>query len=776
MGLALLLGVVGYFIGKGLWERQVPTDPREEARHLLRERKRLDQTVWAKEVLAQQYEGAAIALWDKLRAAQDKWSALENLVFEELVLGKPLKTEDLGWGILRTRYEGLGPVLKKKEWKAWLKTLRNQGFVFVQGELHHKKFDLEPVDGAKEARSVFSIVGHLRQPSSQRKLMVEGRVEVTWSSSKDVEGNFIPRSIKTLYIDLTEWKGPEVMEEVFVIEPGPSKQTNYPVAPLLVYDLDRDGDPDVLVPRFNELYWNQGDGQFVKARLFKDQSPMSLTAVFAAVVADFNSDGAADVFLFRRSSQPMLYWGRPDGSFATPATVVTIPGATWENPQAPTAGDIDGDGDLDVWIGQYKRPYWDGNMPTPYYDANDGYPSYLLVNQGGGRFTDATEQAGLARKRFRRNFSASLVDLDGDLDLDLITVNDFAGLDVYRNDGRGHFTDVSSSAVDERHCFGMAHTLGDYNLDGKLDLYIIGMSSTTANRLAYMNLGREEFPEVQTYRVKMGYGNRMLLGGKEPGHFTQAPWNDQVAATGWSWGAASFDLDTDGDVDLYVANGHVSGNTARDYCTVYWRHDIYTEGSPAARDQLFRVTLEGPRAAGVSWNPFEHNFLLMNHTAQGVPGFTNVAFLMGLAFEFDSRAVIGTDLNLDGRPDLMVIERDPAGYHNTSSPGGLNRGRVRVLENHWPHPGHWIGVHLREEPGQSAMGARILVSTPKGTQAAWIVSGDSFECQHPSSKLFGLGDTDQVDAIEVRWVNGVVTRLEHPEVDRYYYLRPPDKK
>ena len=75
-------------------------------------------------------------------------------------------------------------------------------------------------------------------------------------------------------------------------------------------------------------------------------------------------------------------------------------------------------------------------MPTPYYDANDGHPSYLLVNDGTGRFENATAPAGLARKSHRRVIAASLVDLDDDGDLDLVTVNDFSGVDLFYNKAR----------------------------------------------------------------------------------------------------------------------------------------------------------------------------------------------------------------------------------------------------------------------------------------------------------------------------------------------------
>ena len=89
--------------------------------------------------------------------------------------------------------------------------------------------------------------------------------------------------------------------------------------------------------------------------------------------------------------------GRPGGRFSTsePHKAVELDFRA-DTVTAITGGDIDGDGDLDAWFGQYKIPYENGQMGQPYYDANDGYPAALLLNDGTGHFTDVTESAGLA--------------------------------------------------------------------------------------------------------------------------------------------------------------------------------------------------------------------------------------------------------------------------------------------------------------------------------------------------------------------------------------------
>ncbi|MCH9023464.1 MAG: CRTAC1 family protein [Planctomycetes bacterium] len=535
------------------------------------------------------------------------------------------------------------------------------------------------------------------------------------------------------------------------------------IQPVILYDLNRDGLSEIILSASNLLFWNMGQGRFTQEDLIP---PEFYQPISGKLIADLTGDGLADFLVVDLEGAIRLYQGNKDGRFNLGKARRCWPGKI-ANPrggiQVFAMGDVDRDGDLDIWLGQYKPAYEDGQMPTPFYNANDGYPSYLLLNDGHGTFTDGTEQAGLAPKRYRRTYSCSFVDLDDDGDLDLWVVNDFAGVDMYYNDGKGHFTDVTAELIDETHGFGMAHDFGDFDGDGKLDIFVTGMASTTVRRLDFMGLGREDFLQRTRMRTVMTYGNRMYL--TKEGRFVEAPFKDRVNRTGWSWGTTSFDLDNDGDLEIYVANGFISGKSAKDYCTRYWCHDIYTGSSQnnSVLDQLFAMEVTGSiENQGMSWNGYEHNHLLLNDEGKD---FLNVAFLMGVAFEFDARGVISEDLDNNGFMDLLVVQ-------HKSRPA---RGEaLYILQNTHPKlPGHsnWIGVRLQEEGGGiSPVGAKVTVDTGKRRIQKQIVNGRFYGVQHSNQLHFGLGKAQKVKSIEIRWIGGQTKRVVNPPINQHYII------
>ena len=755
--LALIVGAVGLLAASAvIISSRSPAEPTppQTTEQLLAARQELDRTVWASEVEAQRYEARFISLWDALRASDDQLAVLASVPFAALTLGSVAERETLDLGITRVRFGRPDRELTPADWKRVLTRFGDDGYEVVQTEWHHGSF--EPAYGDRPARSEVSVVIHAARDDPPHRVILNAEIDVRWSTRVDAQGIPIPDRVSVTALELLDRHAPPAFREVLTVESTPGRPR---MQPLLVYDLDGDGLSEIVLAGRNWVIWNRGGGEFEAAQFLPEEH------VFfsGGVLADFTGDGHVDFVAVDATRYALLFTGDADGRFTTSGR--RIAELQFEQPRSFTAGDIDADGDLDLFIASYKPAYEGGQMPTPYYDANDGYPAYLLRNDGGGTFSDVTEAAGLGPKRTRRTYSSSLVDLDDDRDLDLIVVSDFAGLDMYLNDGRGRFTDVSEQFGQDRRLFGMSHTFADYDADGDLDLYVVGMSSTTARRLERMESAPDGKPVHNDLRAAMGYGNRMFL--RRADRFAPAPFNDQVARTGWSWGASSVDFDNDGDKDIVVANGHVSGESSQDYCTVFWRHDIYTDDSDesTARENMFQFVMTPLQDADISWNGFEHNVLWMNEAGAG---FTNVAFLFGVAFEYDGRAVVADDLDGDGRPDLLVVEFQSGGG------SGNDAFVLHVYRNRLEEAGNWIGVRLRESgPGRSPIGATVTVRTPAGAQMTRVVTGDSFSAQHPTTVHFGLGNRTEIDAIEVLWPNGASRRIDHPDANQYVTVMPP---
>jgi hypothetical protein len=703
-------------------------------------------------VEAQRHEQTFIRLWDDLRAAVDGWLIAEEFAFGTLTFQEFGTSTARDAGVVEQKLDGGLIEWDHNRWCRELETLQAQGMRIAQTEWHHAEFQPNGPDGPQ---SVVTFAIDLEQAEPLRRFSLRGKLDVTWDSMEPKPGADLPRvsAVRVRDAFLLSRDGDVPYHVLFQAKTDAQHRR---LMPVLLYDLDGDGLSEIVLGGLNQVHWNQGGGKF-------QVEPLSTTEIDmfdAAVLADFTGDGKVDLVYVGPERVPMILAGGPEGRFTEPPRACAR--TSFELPKSFTAGDIDGDGDLDLFIGQYKFPYIQGTMPTPFYDANDGYPSALLLNNGRGEFDDVTIAAGLQAKQHRRTFSSSLVDLDQDGDLDLITVNDFAGIDVFANDGTGKFTEVTDQWLDQRHLFGMGHTFGDYNLDGQLDMYLIGMSSTTARRLDAMQLGRDEHPDINRMRQAMGYGNRMMLAVANASalRFKQAPMNDSICRTGWSWGTSSFDLENDGDLDIYVGNGHTSGKSAKDYCTRYWCHDVYTGSSDANRElhALFGDSLQDLHRRDISWNGFEHNVLWLNEAGKH---YTNAAFLLGAGFEFDARGVVTDDLDGDGLKDLLVVQY----YSNNVSHAEYT---LHVLRNATPHPGHWIGIRLDESlTGRSPIGARVVLRWADQTRVSQIINGDSFSSQHAPAVVFGLGDVDALTELRVTFPDGTEKVWNAPGVDQY---------
>ncbi|MEM7314199.1 MAG: VCBS repeat-containing protein, partial [Planctomycetota bacterium] len=530
--LLVLIGLIGLFL------QSQPDEYDTDVRRVLNQRERLDETVWAREVESHRYESVIVTFWDQLRTSSQPLAGFNDIAFSTIRLPERWREQPLENGIIQHVAIG-SQSMSRDEWIEQVVLAITRGDRLVQSEWHHEAFErTEGVDGQAHSRVRLEL--HLENAVRSVRTILRGELQIEWMDAND--GTPLPRvknidATKLVRLTRSTDDGFRCVATI----PASNRWENYFLA---TRDFDHDGLPEVV---FDDQIISVRQNQFT-SRWLVDCQPLrtdTTLPVTSGLIHDLNGDGLDDLVVASRELRPRIYFGTGQMTFsAEPVRIQAVPPLSGTS-TCIAAGDVDLDGDVDLWLTQYKPPYQDGSMPTPYYDANDGYASYLLLNDGHGEFRDATIPSGLDAKRRRRTYSSSFWDCDRDGDCDLLVVSDFAGVDLYLNDGRGNFRDATADLFDETSLFGMSHRIDDFDGDGRLDLFSVGMSSTTARRLSLLNLERNDHPAGLFDRLRMGHGNRLYLarGTTSDQDFFQPSWADSVARTGWSWGVASFDFD-----------------------------------------------------------------------------------------------------------------------------------------------------------------------------------------------------------------------------------------
>lgn len=741
----------------------------------LREQRAAD-SVWAPEILAQHCGRTVEAIWDEINAAEDKLARIAELNLGTVRVGSWRLAETLRpHGIQIYRRAGEAS-LSPSEWTAWVRGFWEAGWRLEIIEFRHQRFQASFGGQSKAAngsflrnlspiRSEFFFRSGLWKTdpenpeslpteASSGRVLIEGTLAVKWKTVEQNQGKIPIAEMEARRLELRSRRGRAPFRLVLEERVAPPENA-HSIDPLIVADLDGDGRLEIVLVGKNLVYRDRnGDGH--KAEPLCVFPPHLIST---ALLADFTGDGFADLLCVKHQGLVLLP-GAVGGLFDRPEIMLWPSPRDLKYPMVLSCGDADRDGDLDVFIGQYKVPYENGTLPTPFYDANDGYPFYLLRNEGGLRFVDVTADSGLAAKRRRRIYSASFVDADGKNGPDLAVVSDFAGAELYLNDGKGRFTDATTATLAEPYGFGMAHSFADFNLDGRLDFLMIGMTSPTADRLESMGLRREGLAGNSSMRSRMTYGNRLFLS-RAAGRFEQNALSRSIARAGWAWGCGSADFDNDGFPDVFIVNGMESRESVRDYEPEYWLHDAFVANSarsPTAH-AYFQAKFAATRAQGHSYGGYETNRLYLNQNGET---FLEAGYLFGLGLQRDSRNAVADDFDGDGRVDVLMthFERWPDA-----------RQTLRIYRNQLPKTGNWIGFRFARQAGAvDPAGTRITVHNGDRTAVDEIVTGDSYRSQHAASLHFGLGKARQADRIILRRPNGQSRIFKNLPANRYYFV------
>lgn len=404
-------------------------------------------------------------------------------------------------------------------------------------------------------------------------------------------------------------------------------------------DYDNDGFQDLYISNFgpNRLFHNNGDGTF---RDITDESG----------VGDGDKFGAGATFL-----------------------------------------DIDRDGDLEIFVGNYvsfdfERHYLLAPKAFPYSPGPRDYPALadtLFLNNGDGTFCDISHSSGIDSVA-GPSMGVVSADFDGDNDVDIFVACDGEANLLYINDGSGKFSEegiLAGLALDSRgNANGsMGVDVADINGDGLLDLLVTNYSDQLLE---------------------------LFLNQSPGGVFEESSRQTQIGTEALphvNWGVGLVDFDCDGDRDAFICNGHLLENAKE---------------------------IESRTDFGVRNTVLEN---LANKTFRSVSDRAGPALLQARS----SRGAAFDDFNLDGLVDVVILNSDSF---------------AQVLQNTTGGENNWLVIELvGTSDNRDAIGAKVWLYTGNHVQFAEKVNGRGYQSHYGAALHFGLGQSMRVDQIEIQW-------------------------
>ncbi len=530
----------------------------------------------------------------------------------------------------------------------------------------------------------------------------------------------------------------------------------------------------------NKLYLNKGNLKF------EDVTTVSKVQGFpgfelASTIVDINSDGLLDIYVCRsgpyieeKDRENKLYVNTGNNKDGVPVFDERGKDYHLNLPHYSTQAsffDYDKDGDLDMFLINH-------NTDTKVlYDLDrlkkkkSPLTSDRLFRNDDNVFVDVSDDVGIINDGIGFGLGIGIGDLNNDTWPDVLVSQDFASNDrIYLNQQNGTFKEVCKEVTGHTSNFSMGNDIADFNNDGWLDFMTLDMVSEDnygiKASMSGMNPKRFNEQVEKGFHYQYMYNTLQINNGITTENnlpvFSDVASLTGVSSTDWSWGPLFFDMDNDGDKDLFVSNGIKRDFRNVDYIHFKQKKELEYKKKIEKAPSSLRGLLEAQRdeiilrrmPSRIKNNYFyENNGDLSFAKKNGVWCQNKLTASNGAAY---------ADLDNDGDLEIITNNMDSKAhiYKNNAMEQGL---------------GNFLKVNLKGgEKNPRGIGARVVLVTNKGSQTIEQYFSRGFQSSTSDDLHFGLGKLQEVKTVKIYWPDNKFQQIENVSINQKIALNHAD--
>ena len=502
----------------------------------------------------------------------------------------------------------------------------------------------------------------------------------------------------------------------------------------------------------NKLYLNKGNFEFED---ITDKSGLNSKDIWSTGVSvvDINHDGFLDIYVCksgppggeRRNNE--LFINNGDLTFTESSKAYGL-----DNEGLSTHAaffDFDNDGDLDCYLlnNTIKSIGIGLDMVKDLRKIDSNQGNKLLRNDNGF-FVDISKQAGIYTSDIGFGLGVTIGDINLDGWSDMFISNDFFEKDyLYINNQNGTFSESLEDYLNEISMGSMGADMADLNNDGFSEIFVTEMLPNRHDR----RVSKAVFDSWDKYQFSLNQGyfhqfNRNALQlNNQNNSFSEISRITGLDATDWSWGALIFDMDNDGNKDVFVANGIYKDLLDQDYVNFLANPSIISNMIKSEKEPVKKL---------IDMIPSEPltNFAFKN---LGSLKFDNVSEEFGFDNKTFSNGSAYGDFDNDGDLDLVI-------------------NNVNMLSNIYENKSsnNWISFSFdSSSKNKFGVGNKIFLYTKNGLQFQELSPMRGFQSSVDYRLNFGIGNISNVDSVKIVWNNNQESTLQNLKINSHHLIK-----